>query len=200
MLTGFGPFMTVYLAASGWDAQDIGFALSVATIASVVGQVPAGLVMDAVPNKRPMAAIAIIGIMAAALGLALFPTRWPVLGAEALQGVSAALLTPAIAAMTLALCNQSQLGERLGSNVRFQALGSMSAALLMGTSALMRNPARSCSLRRGLACSPSARCCSSAAAISIPAFTVPSTSPSHPVTSAGARSGGEASYGAIRGC
>ncbi len=38
MLTGFGPFVTVYLAANGWLPSAIGIALSVGTIAA---QIPA---------------------------------------------------------------------------------------------------------------------------------------------------------------
>ena len=52
MLTGFGPFVTIYLTANGWHPTDIGFALSVGTMASVAGQVPAGMLVDAVPLKR----------------------------------------------------------------------------------------------------------------------------------------------------
>jgi hypothetical protein len=43
MLTGFGPFVTIYLTANGWQPTDIGFALSVGTIAAIAGQVTAGL-------------------------------------------------------------------------------------------------------------------------------------------------------------
>jgi predicted MFS family arabinose efflux permease len=46
--------------------------------------------------------------------------------------VQAQALTPAIAAMTLALSKRERFAERLGGNVRFKALGSMLAALLMG--------------------------------------------------------------------
>jgi hypothetical protein len=51
MLTGFGPFVTIYLAANGWHPADIGFALSIGTMAAIVGQVPAGMLVDAVPLR-----------------------------------------------------------------------------------------------------------------------------------------------------
>jgi MFS family permease len=132
MLTGFGPFVTVYLTANGWHPTEIGFALSIGTMAAVAGQVPAGMLVDAVPVKRLVTAAGIAAIIVSALVLAWFPGQWPVMGAELLQGVSASLLTPAIAAMTLALSRSDKLAERLGGNVRFKALGSMLAALLMG--------------------------------------------------------------------
>ena len=132
MLTGFGPFVAVYLTANGWHPTDIGFALSVGTVAAVAGQVPAGMLVDALWNRRLITAVGIGAIIVSALMLAAFPERWPVVGAEFLQGLSASLLTPAIAAMTLTLSKSEKFAERLGTNVRFKALGSMIAALLMG--------------------------------------------------------------------
>ena len=132
MLTGFGPFVTIYLTANGWHPTDIGFALSVGTMAAIVGQVPAGLLVDAVPLKRLITAAGIAAIIVSALVLGTFPARWTVWAAELLQGSAASLLTPAIAAMTLALSRSEKFAERLGGNVRFKALGSMLAALLMG--------------------------------------------------------------------
>lgn len=132
MLTGFGPFVTVYLTANGWKPGDIGIALSVGTMAAVAGQVPVGMLVDAVSLKRLITAFGIGAVIVSALLLATFPARWPVFGAEFLQGVAASLLTPAIAAITLTLSATDKLAERLGGNVRFKALGSMLAALLMG--------------------------------------------------------------------
>ena len=46
MLTGFGPFVTRSTStANGWRPTDIGFALSVGTMAAVAGQVPAGMLV-----------------------------------------------------------------------------------------------------------------------------------------------------------
>jgi MFS family permease len=132
MLTGFGPFVTVDLAAHGWTPGDIGLALSVGTFAAVLAQLPAGALVDAVHCRRALAGGATALIVAAALVLAWLPQRWPVFAAQPAQGLAASLLTPAIAAITLALSDQERLGERLGSNVRFKALGSMMTALLMG--------------------------------------------------------------------
>ena len=132
MLTGFGPFVTVYLTANGWHPTDIGFALSVGTIAAVAGQVPAGMLVDAVPLRRLVTAAGIAAVVVSALMLGSFPQYWPVVGAEFLLGVAACLLTPAIAAMTLTLSRSEKFAERLGGNVRFKAFGSMLAALLMG--------------------------------------------------------------------
>ena len=132
MLTGFGPFVTVYLTENGWKATDIGIVLSIGTLAAVAGQVPAGILVDSVPHKRIIASDGVLAVIVAALVLGTFSNWWPVAGAELVQGVSASLLTPAIASITLTLSKHDKLGERLGGNVRFKALGSILAALLMG--------------------------------------------------------------------
>ncbi|MBV9811399.1 MAG: MFS transporter [Acetobacteraceae bacterium] len=132
MLTGFGPFVTVYLVAHSWSQSDIGLALSVGTVAALLGQVPAGLLVDAVRYKRVIIGIGVLAVIVASLLFAWFPNRWPVFGIETLIGLSGALLTPAIAAITLTLAKYEKLGVRLGGNVRYKALGSAVAALAMG--------------------------------------------------------------------
>ncbi len=133
MLTGFGPFVTLFLLTQHWDQGQIGVALSVGTIAAMVAQVPAGSLVDALAGKRLITGIGFVGVIAAMLILVWLPFRWPVFAAEALNGVAAAVITPAVAALTLALANQEKLGQRLGENVRSRALGSGLTALLLGS-------------------------------------------------------------------
>ncbi len=132
MLTGFGPFVTVYLAANSWKPAQIGVALSLGTAAAIVGQLPAGLLVDAVSRRRLITAVGIAAIIVSALVLGGFANAKAVFGAELLQGLAACLLTPAIAAITLSLSESGKLARQLGGNVRFKALGSVLAALLMG--------------------------------------------------------------------
>jgi MFS family permease len=132
MQAAFGAFLTVYLAAQSWSGTDIGVALSVGTIASMLAQVPAGLLVDAMPDKKLAVGIAILATVAAALVISARPASVPVLTAEAMQSMAGCMLTPAIAAITLALTHQDVLGERLGRNMRFAAFGSLVAAALMG--------------------------------------------------------------------
>ncbi len=132
MQTAFGAFLAVYLTTRGWTRLDIGAVLSVGTAAAMVSQVPAGMLVDWVASKRAAAAGAVLAIMIASLLIAAAPWRGPVLAAQVLQGVAAAVLMPAIAALTLMLSRQERLGERLGRNVRFAAIGSALAAGLMG--------------------------------------------------------------------
>ena len=130
--TGFGPFIAVYLSAQAWTQGQIGAALSLGTVAGMISQLPGGALVDALHNKRLAALAACIAICASAVMLALWPNWLPVLGAEILHGFASAMLPAAIAAMSLALVGRAGLGERLGRNARFAALGNGIAAAVMG--------------------------------------------------------------------
>jgi MFS family permease len=132
MQTGLGAFLSVYLARNGWSSGSIGVALSTGAVATLLAQVPGGMLVDAAPSKRQAAAVAILLSAVAVLAIAAYPARFPVIVAEAVQGVAAAVLAPAVAAITLALTHQDALGERFGHNARFAALGSVAAAAVMG--------------------------------------------------------------------
>jgi len=130
--TGFGPFIAVYLTAEKWTQVDIGFVLTVSGIVSLVGQVPAGALVDAVRSKHLMATIAISAIAGSALALALWPIFPLVLLAEILHGVASCLLGPVIATISLGLVGHQVIGTRLGRNACFASVGSGIAAALMG--------------------------------------------------------------------
>ncbi|MBS0638495.1 MAG: MFS transporter [Acetobacteraceae bacterium] len=130
--TGFGPFVAVYLTTQKWTQVEIGFALTLGTIVALVSQIPAGALVDAVRNKRAVASAALCGLIAAALLLAIWPARLPVLLAQMLHGVASCVITPSIAALSLGLAGHAALGERLGRNARFGALGNGLAAAVMG--------------------------------------------------------------------
>ncbi len=130
--TGFGPFLAIYLSGSGWSQGAVGLALSVGTIASVVSQVPGGLLVDHVYHKRLICAVSLGGVGFSALMLAFWPGLVPVWGAQILHAFGSAVLTPAIAALTLTLSGHGAFGERVGGNARYASLGNAGAAALLG--------------------------------------------------------------------
>lgn len=130
--TGFGPFVAVYLTTHKWTQVQIGFALTIGTFVALISQIPAGALVDASPNKRAAASGALLGVIAAALLLALQPTQLPVMVAQALHAFASCVLTPAIAAISLHLVGHSGFGERLGRNARFASIGNGLAAAVMG--------------------------------------------------------------------
>lgn len=130
--TGFGPFIAVYLTAHSWTQVQIGLVLSIGTISGVASQVPAGALIDATPRKRVAAAVAIAAIMLSALLFGLRPDPLPVLIAEVLHGFASAMVVPAIAVISLTLVGGREIGERLGRNARWGAIGNGFAAATMG--------------------------------------------------------------------
>jgi len=133
--TGFGPFVAVYLASEAWTQGQIGISLSIGTVASIASQLPGGALVDAMRNKKVAAFISCVALIGAALLLAFWPKIvLAVWLSEVMHGFASSMLSPAIAAMSLALVGRAGLGERLGRNSRYAAVGSGVAAALMGAS------------------------------------------------------------------
>jgi MFS family permease len=130
--TGFGPFIAVFLTLHHWTGLAIGGVLSLGTITAMLSQIPAGALVDAMPNKRRAGAIGLIAIAISALLFVATPSEFGVSLAEILHGFASCMVNPAIAAISLALVSRRALGERLGRNVRFASLGNGAAAAVMG--------------------------------------------------------------------
>jgi MFS family permease len=130
--TGFGPFVAVYLTTHKWTQVEIGFALTLGTVTSLISQLPAGALVDSMRNKRMAASGALVAVILAALLLAFWPEQLPVLAAQMLHGFASCVITPAIAAISLHLAGHAALGERLGRNARYSSIGNGLAAAVMG--------------------------------------------------------------------
>jgi MFS family permease len=130
--TGFGAFVAFYLAHRDWSVRDVGFVLTIGSLAGVVSQIPGGALADALPWKRGLIAVGIGMIGIAALIFAFAPTYFPVLTASLIQGASGAVVTPAIGAVSLGLVGRRAMSVRTGRNYRFAAGGHAATAAMMG--------------------------------------------------------------------
>ena len=130
--TGFGPFVAVYLSSQSWTQTSIGLALSIGTVSSMASQVPAGALVDLMPNKTRVAAFSVVIFTISALMFAVHPILLFVYLAEILHGISSCTLGPAIAAMSLVIAGRYGMGLRLGRNARYAAIGNGVGAALMG--------------------------------------------------------------------
>src|ERR1700755_202060 len=90
--TGFGPFVAVYLTMHKWTQVQIGLALTLGTVVATISQLPAGVLVDAVHNKRAVASGALLGVIVAALLLAIWPFELPVMFAQTLHAFSSCVL------------------------------------------------------------------------------------------------------------
>jgi MFS family permease len=130
--TGFGPFVSVWLTESGLSQRDIGLALSVGTISGMIGQLPAGMLIDTLPNRRLLIGLALAVLAASAVMIGQFPTLVPTMAAQVLHGLASCVLVPAIAALTLALVGHDTFGERVGINARYSSVGNAMFAAVLG--------------------------------------------------------------------
>jgi MFS family permease len=130
--TGFGAFVAFYLAHRDWSVRDVGFILTIGSLASVLSQIPGGALADAMRWKRGLIAAGIAMIGVAALILAFTPSYIPVLLASLVQGVSGGVITPAIGAISLGLVGRRGMSLRTGRNYRYAAAGHAATAALMG--------------------------------------------------------------------
>ena len=131
-LSGFGPYVAVFLAEQKWTEQNIGFVLTAGGLAGLLSQLPSGELLDAIRSKRLVVALGAIMVAASALIVALRPSFTLVLAALVLQAITGGFLGLAVAAISLGLVGHAALGKRLGRNQRFASTGGVIAAGLMG--------------------------------------------------------------------
>ena len=130
---GLGPYLAIYLLTTlHWDAQNIGIAMSVMGIATVVAQTPAGALVDQTRYKRLFSVVSSLLIALAALLTISFPTYGIIIGAQVAMGIAAAWFTPAVAAITLGIVGPKALDGRVGRNETFNHAGNVFAAMLAG--------------------------------------------------------------------
>jgi len=130
--TGWGPFVATYLTSVAWTQFDIGLILTIGTITGLALQIPAGALVDRVPAKRLLAALAVASISASALLLAYWPIFSVVVAAKVLHAIASSLLGPTLVAISLGLVGHALFSIRLGRNVRFLSLGNAIAAGVAG--------------------------------------------------------------------
>jgi MFS family permease len=131
-LSGFGPYVAVFLAEQKWTEQNIGFVLTAGGFAGLLSQLPSGELLDAIRSKRLVVALGAIMVAASALIIAIRPSFPLVLTALVLQAITGGFLGLAVAAISLGLVGHAALGKRLGRNQRFASTGGVIAAGLMG--------------------------------------------------------------------
>ena len=138
---GLGPYLAIYLLTEQkWNEASIGVVMSVATIAGILAQTPAGALVDATKAKRLMMAAAALIVMAASLSLPLFPRFWPVAISQGIANAAEAMFPPAIAAVSLGVVGHRAFTARIGRNETFNHTGNAVAAAIAGGAAYLFGP------------------------------------------------------------
>ncbi len=130
---GLGPYLAIYLlTVQKWDEASIGAVMSVAAIAGILAQTPAGALIDKTTAKRATVIIAAIIVTLGSVVLPLYPGFLFVATTQALTGIAAAIFAPALAAITLGIVGPRAFARRIGRNEAFNHAGNAVAAALAG--------------------------------------------------------------------
>jgi len=138
---GLGPYLAVYLLTEQkWDEAHIGLVMSIAAIAGILAQTPAGALVDATRAKRRVMAGAALVVTIASLLLPLFPSFWPVAVSQGIAHAAGVIFPPAIAAVSLGIVGHRAFTARIGRNETFNHAGNAAAAAIAGGAAYLFGP------------------------------------------------------------
>ncbi len=138
---GLGPYLAIYLLTEQkWDEASIGVVMSVAALAGIIAQTPAGALIDRSTAKRALMVGAAILVTLTCLALPLIHGFVMVAATQALAGAAGAIFAPAIAAVTLGIVGPKAFARRTGRNEAFNHAGNAVAAALAGATAYWFGP------------------------------------------------------------
>ncbi|MET0219391.1 MAG: MFS transporter [Tardiphaga sp.] len=138
---GLGPYLAIYLlTVQKWDEAAIGAVMSVAALAGIAAQTPAGALIDKTTAKRAIIIVAAIMVTLGSVVLPLYPGFLFVATTQAVTGVAAAVFAPALAAITLGIVGPRAFARRIGRNEAFNHAGNAVAATLAGILAYAFGP------------------------------------------------------------
>ncbi|MGO4797802.1 MFS transporter [Pseudomonas sp. W22_MBD1_FP4] len=138
---GLGPYLAIYLlAVHKWDPASIGVVMTLAGIAALLTQGPAGALIDRTRSKRAVVALAAILVTASCLVLPFVSSFSLVALTQAASAVAASAFAPAISAISLGITGPRAFTRRTGRNETFNHAGNAVAALLAGGLAYLFGP------------------------------------------------------------
>ena len=142
---GLGPYLAIYLIAvrgptQGWNEATTGAVMTIAGIAGLIAQTPAGALIDRSRHKR---AIVIAGAVAVTLSCLILPfvgNFYIVAATQSVAGIAGAIFAPALAAITLGIVGPKLFAKRIGRNEAFNHGGNASSAAIAGGTAYFFGP------------------------------------------------------------
>ena len=142
---GLGPYLAIYLIAvrgpdQGWNEATTGLIMTIAGIAGLIAQTPAGALIDRTNHKR---AIVIAGALAVTLSCLVLPfisNFYLVAATQSVAGIAGAIFPPALAAITLGVVGPKMFAKRIGRNEGFNHAGNAVSAAIAGGTAYFFGP------------------------------------------------------------
>ena len=142
---GLGPYLAIYLLAvrgpeHGWNEATIGVVMTIAGIAGLVAQTPAGAVIDASRSKRGVVIAAALAVTLSCLALPFVNGFLVVAATQSIAGIAGAIFPPALAAITLGIVGPKLFAKRIGRNEAFNHAGNAASATAAGLLAISFGP------------------------------------------------------------
>ncbi|KRP63661.1 MFS transporter [Pseudomonas orientalis] len=138
---GLGPYLAIYLlAVHQWEPASIGVVMTLAGIAGLITQGPAGALIDRTRSKRAVIALAALLVTLSCLMLPFVSSFGWVALTQAASAIAASVFAPAISAISLGITGPRAFTRRTGRNETFNHAGNAVAALLAGGLAYLFGP------------------------------------------------------------
>jgi len=138
---GLGPYLAIYLLTEQkWDEASIGIVMSVAALAGIIAQTPAGALIDRTTAKRALMVTAAVLVTLSCITLPLIHRFELVAATQAIAAAAGAIFAPAVAAVTLGIVGPRAFARRTGRNEAFNHAGNAVAAAIAGITAYSFGP------------------------------------------------------------
>ncbi|MBH3458998.1 MFS transporter [Pseudomonas putida] len=138
---GLGPYLAIYLlAVHQWQPASIGLVMSLAGIAALVAQTPAGALIDRTTAKHAVVVTAAVLVTGSCLMLPWISSFAGVALTQTIGAIAGSLFAPAIAAISLGITGPKAFTRRVGRNETFNHAGNACSALLAGGLAYLFGP------------------------------------------------------------
>ena len=142
---GLGPYLAIYLISvrgpsQGWNEATTGLVMTLAGIAGLVAQTPAGAFVDRTRHKRAVVIAGALAVTASCLALPFISSFALVTATQSVAGVAGAIFAPAIAAITLGVVGPKAFSRRIGRNEGFNHAGNAVSAAIAGGTAYLFGP------------------------------------------------------------
>jgi MFS family permease len=138
---GLGPYLAIYLLTEQkWHEASIGIVMSVAALAGIIAQTPAGALIDRSTAKRALMVTAAILVTLSCIALPLIHRFELVAATQAIAAAAGAIFAPAVAAVTLGIVGPHAFARRTGRNEAFNHAGNAVAAAIAGVTAYSFGP------------------------------------------------------------
>jgi MFS family permease len=142
---GLGPYLAIYLISvrgpdQGWNEATTGLVMTIAGIAGLIANTPAGALIDRSSNKRAVVIAGAVAVTLSCLALPFISNFYAVAATQSLAGIAGAIFPPALAAITLGIVGPKMFAKRIGRNEAFNHGGNAVSAAVAGSTAYVFGP------------------------------------------------------------